>query len=460
MSESIRRRSSSRQLLQNLITVTVQRSLEDAEEVERERRRRAREKERGEESLSWSATPQHNNLTHGTEVLRSDEELKPSCCLVLDEDEGFSDWSHRLENRQEQYDCRAKEQRPSQWKPHDEEEKQQQEEEEEGWEPEQRSQASTSTPMPAEKKEARRTSYSSTVFLSQDARLQPSSSHPADRTSYLAAGTMRPCGGVRQLEGGVDQKEEGVQATRQREWRSAETTQKPTDEEEPSFTNEEKRGHRGATEEQRMSEEGSMGDRDGKGEDTNRRSAVSLSSSDGDEQLSCYGPMSPTFKKLLIQFYPDEVKSSVSPDSKCMITERTESLRKSTNVMKKTPPPLPISRIDKRLQQYTHAVEDADSLTIGAPDLINQWVRGREEGSGSRTPSKPAEIKPGDVLNKKNLWESFSDTCSPGREGKEISAGKRYKFVVTGHGKYEKVSADHDSSEDANWSALQLAEDL
>lgn len=25
--------------------------------------------------------------------------MKPSCCLGLDEDEGFSDWTHRLENR-------------------------------------------------------------------------------------------------------------------------------------------------------------------------------------------------------------------------------------------------------------------------------------------------------------------------------------------------------------------------
>lgn len=49
-------------------------------------------------------------------ILRSDEELKPSCSLGLDEDEGFSDWSHRLETRNEQEmqnGCRAKEQRPS-----------------------------------------------------------------------------------------------------------------------------------------------------------------------------------------------------------------------------------------------------------------------------------------------------------------------------------------------------------
>lgn len=75
-------------------------------------------------------------------VLRSDEELKPSCCLVLqDEDEGFSDWSHRLENRTELYDCRAKELTPStlQWKPDNEKN--------DKCHPDQSSQASTSPPI-------------------------------------------------------------------------------------------------------------------------------------------------------------------------------------------------------------------------------------------------------------------------------------------------------------------------
>lgn len=35
-------------------------------------------------------------------------------------------------------------------------------------------------------------------------------------------------------------------------------------------------------------------------------------------------------------------------------------------------------------------------------------------------------------------------------EFQDSSGGKRYKFVVTGHGKYEKVSVDDGCSEDAN----------
>ncbi|XP_040891038.1 lymphocyte-specific protein 1-like isoform X2 [Toxotes jaculatrix] len=511
MSESIRRRSSSRQLLQNLIRVTAQRSQEDAEEVERERRRRAREKQRGEGSPSWPEPPHHNNLTqHNTEL---DEELKPSCCLVLEEDEGFSDWSHRLENRNEQEvpdDCRARVRTPSvpQWKPGPEEEKQQ-EDEEQGREPERCSRPQEASTRPAEKtssnKKDVRTSYSSSVFLPQDTRLQHATGQPPDRTSYLAAGTMRPrcllhSGGAGcRVDGEVEQevlKEEEVQPSLQREWRSAEPRQSrrdegDLDEEELSFTHEEREDLHLRTEQRHREEEEeeeeeehkrSVKSRDRRSDEVNRRSAVSLcsSSSEGEELLNCYGPMSPTFKKLLIQFYPDEVNSRVSTDGQCTIVERTESLRKSTNNIKKTLPPVAVSKIHKKLEQYTHALEvssmegkaggpaltdltsptepvaskknlfeageawnqnaisvpsskDADGLKVGVAELINQWVRGSEDGSRCSSPFKPAES----------------------------SAGKRYKFVVTGHGKYEKVSVDNGCSKDVNCqSAGQLYEDL
>ncbi|TKS69495.1 Lymphocyte-specific protein 1 47 kDa actin-binding protein 52 kDa phosphoprotein [Collichthys lucidus] len=454
--------------------VTAQRSQEDAEEVERERRRRSREKERGEGGPSWPEPPQHNDLAHDTEL---DEELKPTCCLVLEEDEGFSDWSNRLENRNDQEvpdDCRARVQRPStaQWKPNPKEEKQQKDDEEEEVEEETceteqsgRSQRVSTRPpekMSNNRKEVR-TSYSSTVFLPQDTRLHHG--QPADRTSYLVAGTMKPRGACR-VDGEVQQKEqkeeEEVQAAQQTEWRSAEIEQSPTDEddqeeEELRFTHEEKedvhlsreerhREEKEEEEEHKVTEKRSTEGQ--RSEEVNRRSATSrCSSSEGDESLHCYGPMSPTFK----------------------IIERTESLKKSTNSIKKTLPPIAVSKIDKKLEQYTHALEvsskegrssiqvltdlmnptepvsskknlfeageawnqnivsmtpskDADALKVGVADLINQWVRGSEDGSRCSSPCKPAES----------------------------SSGKRYKFVVTGHGKYEKVSADSDCSEDAN----------
>ncbi|XP_031179499.2 non-muscle caldesmon-like isoform X1 [Sander lucioperca] len=527
MSEPIRRKSSSKQLLQNLISLTAQRSQEDAEEVERERRRRARETQRGEGSPSWPEPPQHNPLTHRNTEL--DEELKPRCCLVLEEDEGFSDWSHRLEGRNEQEvqdDCRARVQRPStqQWKPEPGQEKQQQgEEDEKGCEPERSSRSQEALTRPPEKMSSNR--YSSTVFLSQDARLQHAMGQPADRTSYLVAGTMRPRGGACRVDGEVEQQEQKedvkeMQATLQGEWTSAESRQSPRDkddqeEEELSFTNEEKddlhlrreeRHKEEEGEEHKMPDKSSMEGR--RSEEVSRRSATSRCSSSEGEELLNYGPMSPTFKKLLIQFYPDEVNSRVSTDGKCTIIERTESLRKSTSNIKKTLPPVAVSKIDKKLEQYTHALEvsskegrsasqllpdlmspteavsskkslfeageawnqnaitvtpskDADGLKVGVADLINQWVKGSEDGSRCSSPSRPADMKPGGVSNKKNLWVSLGDTLSSGREGKESSTAKRYKFVVTGHGKYEKVYVDNDCSEDANCqSAGQFYDDL
>ncbi|XP_017282232.1 non-muscle caldesmon isoform X2 [Kryptolebias marmoratus] len=525
MSESIKRRNSSKQLLQNLIRVTVQRSQEDAEEVERERRRRAREKQKGEGILCCSEPHRHNNVPHNTE---SDEELKPSCS-VMEEDEGFSDWSHRLENRNErevQEVCRAKGRKPS--APSGPEEKKQQKDEEEH---EGRTSDEDSTHCPEKTSSTQNTSrpsYSPCVFVSQDSRLQPSAGQAPDRTTYLAAGTMKPRGGACRMDGEVEQRikgeeeeevEEELKPTLQRE--PAETRQSSGDEdereeEELSFMKEEKkdlyimreeRDGRGEEKEEEEQSKSSAEDRRRRSEEVNSRSSGSLvSTSEGEESLNCYGPMSPTFKKLLIQFYPEEANSRVSADGKCTITERTESLRRSSNT-KKTQLPVPVSKIDKRLEQYTHALEvsskdgkpscqaltdlvspsepvtskknlfeageawnqnilsvppskDADGIKVGVADLINQWVKGGEDGSRSNSPSKPAEIRPGGVLNKKNLWENLGDTLSSTRDGKENTT-KRYKYVVAGHGKYTKVSVDNGCNEDVSCQAAgQFCEDL
>ncbi|XP_033961501.1 non-muscle caldesmon-like isoform X2 [Pseudochaenichthys georgianus] len=561
MSESIKRKSSSRQLLQNLISLTAQRSQEDAEEVERERRRRARETQRGEGSTSWPEPPQQSERTQNTEL---DGELKPRCCLVLEEDEGFSDWSHRLENRPEQDDCRARVQKPStqQRKPETGEEKQHQtgeekqhetgeekqhqtgeekqhqtgeekqhetgeekqhksdkkkqqgSEEKEGCEPGHSSRSQETSARPPEKMSSNRkevrTSYSSTVFLPQDNRSQHATGQPADRTSYLAAGTMKPRGGACRVDGELEQEEqkEEAQAALQMEQRSAETRQNPRDEddqeeEELRFTHEEKedlhhsweegpkeeeeeeedlhdsREHRRreAEEEYKLPDKRSM--ESGRIEELNRGSAASLcSSSEGKEPLN-YGPMSPTFKKLLIQFYPDEANSRVPPDSKCKIIERTESLRKSTGSIKKTLSPVAVSKIDKKLELYTHALEvaskegrsgsqvltDLTSPTEAVSSKKNLFEAGEawKQNTTSVTPSKDADGLKVGVANLINQWvkegEDGSRCSSPFRQG-ESSTGKRSKFLVMGHGKYEKVPVDS-NSEDANCqSAGQFYEDL
>ncbi|XP_051975329.1 lymphocyte-specific protein 1-like, partial [Xyrauchen texanus] len=99
MSSAIMRRNSSKQGLQNLLRVTAQRSIEDAEEIERERRRRAREAFRNQHSPSGSAGFSHDSTSPPEASLYEGElsTFKPSSPMTLDEDEGFSDWTQRLE---------------------------------------------------------------------------------------------------------------------------------------------------------------------------------------------------------------------------------------------------------------------------------------------------------------------------------------------------------------------------
>ncbi|KAI4830033.1 hypothetical protein KUCAC02_001687, partial [Chaenocephalus aceratus] len=392
-----------------------------------------------------------------------DGELKPRCCLVLEEDEGFSDWSHRLENRPEQDDCRARHK--------SDKKKQQGSEEKEGCEPGHSSRSQETSARPPEKMSSNRkevrTSYSSTVFLPQDNRSQHATGQPADRTSYLAAGTMKPRGGACRVDGELEQEEqkEEAQAALQMEQRSAETRQNPRDEDDQEEEDREHR-RREAEEEYKLRDKRSM--ESGRIEELNRGSAASLcSNSEGEEPLN-YGPMSPTFKKLLIQFYPDEANSRVPPDSKCKIIERTESLRKSTGSIKKTLSPVAVSKIDKKLELYTHALEvaskegrsgsqvltDLTSPTEAVSSKKNLFEAGEawKQNTTSVTPSKDADGLKVGVANLINQWvkegEDGSRCSSPFRQG-ESSTGKRSKFVVMGHGKYVKVPVDS-NSEDAN----------
>ncbi|XP_052050971.1 lymphocyte-specific protein 1 isoform X2 [Apodemus sylvaticus] len=145
----------------------------------------------------------------------------------------------------------------------------------------------------------------------------------------------------------------------------------------------------------------------------------------------------------------------LSPTTK--LADRTESLNRSikkSNSVKKSQPTLPISTIDERLQQYTQATESAGRTpklsrqpSIELPSMAvastkTRWETG-EVQSASKTPSCQ-DIVAGD-MSKKSLWEQkggskISSTI------KSTPSGKRYKFVATGHGKYEKVLVDEGSA--------------
>nr|XP_061790042.1 lymphocyte-specific protein 1-like isoform X3 [Nerophis lumbriciformis]XP_061831393.1 lymphocyte-specific protein 1-like isoform X3 [Nerophis lumbriciformis] len=335
MSESIRR-SSSRQLLQNLIKVTVQRSLEDAEEVERERRRKARESQREERGA----------------CLNSQQQNKQAFTIAAHEGVCMADLQVKEEEEEE---------------------------------------------------------------IQQILQREWRSDHSRSKPSY----------GDDQEEGELNLLHDKVQD------RHMEVAQKP-------------RLQRSREERSRWDEDRSVG------------SAVSVCSSEEEDALNCYGPMSPTFKKLLVQFYPEEVASRAPTDG-CVITERTESLRKSANIPKKMSQPVCVSKIDKKLQQYTHALEISSKEGRSAPqvpvDLTspalpvahtkNMFEAGEawKQNALTNTPSK--EIQLGGVLLKKNMWERFGDVESPSRNDKECSTEKRKTCVVTGHRKYDKVSDEN-----------------
>lgn len=141
------------------------------------------------------------------------------------------------------------------------------------------------------------------------------------------------------------------------------------------------------------------------------------------------------------------------------LADRTESLNRSikkSNSVKKSQPALPISTIDERLQQYTQATESAGRTpklsrqpSIELPSMAvastkTLWETGEvQTQSTSKTPSCQ-DIVAGD-MSKKSLWEQkggskISSTI------KSTPSGKRYKFVATGHGKYEKVLVDEGSA--------------
>ncbi|KAK1802106.1 hypothetical protein P4O66_004445 [Electrophorus voltai] len=184
---------------------------------------------------------------------------------------------------------------------------------------------------------------------------------------------------------------------------------------------------------------------------------LSLSSSEADEPFS---PLSPTLM--------DEDTEGLTEGYVCSISERTECLSRSvknSNSVKKTEPPMTISKIDSRLEQYNHAVElsgqearDTKQVLMdlaASPEPLaarkNLFEVGETWNQNQKVLStKPNEVKSGDVRLKKTMWETLETSSTKKPEGK-ASLGKKFKFVETGHGKYEKVLVgDSDSINHTN----------
>ncbi|XP_069821765.1 lymphocyte-specific protein 1 isoform X2 [Dendropsophus ebraccatus] len=410
MSTSLLRRDSSKKNLQNLLKLTTQWSVEDEEEAARERRRRERQQQYlGSEGQS----PEDGD---GEGCTASDEHmgLKPSGPWETEEDEGFSDWSQKLEQRK--LKAQAAEER---------EEFRQQEEEQSGVVGNAQEDAGDQQPK-AEEEEDEGTSRYEAVEVNDE----------GDTCNYEHSSHETVTSNQWETRESNDNEEEN-------------RTPSPYPREEPQSFEQER----------------------GREEDR-------------------YEPYND--QRESHRWQSEEVKSqAVSSDGEDIeditvkVTERAEVLNRSiqkSNSIKRSEPPLPINKIDDRLELYTHAIEtsskkdrlvrtpslellspadavankknlwesgevttasksspckDTEGINIGVSEMINQWGKGKSEPDQQLTSPKVPEVKPGDVLSKKSLWEQNAKSAQSNK-----SMMPKYKFVPTGHGKYEKVRVE------------------
>ncbi|XP_073514853.1 lymphocyte-specific protein 1 isoform X2 [Phyllobates terribilis] len=418
MSTSLLRRDSSKKNLQNLLKLTTQWSVEDEEEAARERRRRDRQQQ--DELGSEGQSPEDGNEEACT---ASDEQmgLKPAGAWETEEDEGFSDWSQKLEQRKQK--AQATEE-TVEFRPVGEEQS--------GFLGNADEEAGDQQPK-AEEEEDEGTSRYEAVEVNDEAD-SCSYEHSSQETSRGETLTVTS-----------------------KQWALSEYND---DEEDIRASS-----------------------------PYLREEALNLEE-DGGRENDTFKPYNDQSESYSERWRSEDLKGQpVSSDGEdnednitVKVTERAEVLNRSiqkSNSIKRSEPPLPIHKIDDRLEQYTHAIEtssktgrlvrqpsleilspadavsskknmwesgevttasklspckDTEGINIGVSDMINQWGKGKSETDSNAASPKVTEVKPGEVLSKKSLWEQNSKSV---QSNKSVMA--KYKFVPTGHGKYEKV---------------------
>ncbi|KAM5138905.1 lymphocyte-specific protein 1 isoform 2-T2 [Mantella aurantiaca] len=401
-------RKDSKKSLQNLLRLTTQWSVEDEEEAARERRRRERQQQLGSEGQSPDDLDEENCTQTDNHV-----GLKPAGPWETEEDEGFSDWSQKLEQRRLRGAAQAAEERE---------------------EPR----------VTGEEQTEQTTATMEFQTYNTDAQVQEEDEGTTRNEEVEATYELEPC-------------TEETEAISYSQWETREIN------------------------------------------DENRTPSPRVPERvvEGQEEEERYMPTRDLREEYENRWAPDEVEGgrrSVSSDGEegddaitVKVTERAEILNRSiqkSNSTKRSEPPLPIHKIDDRLEQYTHAIEtstkqgrlvrqpslellsptdavsniknrwetgdvtaatkaspckDTEGIAIGVSDMINQWGKGKPELEGQASPPKLTEVKPGDVLSKKSLWEQGSKS---GQMNKNATSTKKYKYVPTGHGKYEKILVD------------------
>ncbi|NXE94160.1 LSP1 protein, partial [Menura novaehollandiae] len=330
--------------------LTAQWSVEDEEEAARERRRREREKQlrsQAEEGLNGTVSCSESAAL----AQENHYDFKPSRTSELEEDEGFSDWSQKLEQR--------KQRSPRQLY-----------EEEDG-------------------------GVREAEVKMEQIQLDQESLEEIREENVVIREEERLC----QEEEEVQEQEEGEQAEQE------EKKRRRNDEEKEEETPEK------------------------------RQKAPSLASLEEEELCSDHTAV-----------------------CSMKITDRTESLNRSiqkSNSIKKTQPPLPVSKIDDRLEQYTQAIEtstkapkpvrppslDLPTTSMMVASTKSLWETGEVTAQSAVKPPPCKDIVAGDIVSKRSLWEQKGNP-KPESNIKSVPSGKKYKFVATGHGQYKKVLID------------------
>ncbi|NWU93090.1 LSP1 protein, partial [Upupa epops] len=329
--------------------LTAQWSVEDEEEAARERRRREREKQlrsQAEESLNGTVSCSES----ASPAQESHYDFKPSGTSELEEDEGFSDWSQKLEQRKQR--------------------------------------------SPRQSYQEEDGGMSEAEVKLEQIQLDQENPEEIGAKDVVTGEEERLC----QDEEQVQQQEEQERAKQ-----------------------EEKKRRRNEDEEETREK---------------RQKAPSPASLEEEEEQQC---------------------SDQSAVCSVKITDRTESLNRSvqkSNSVKKSQPPLPVSKIDDRLEQYTQAIEtstkapkpvrqpllDLPTTSMMVASTKTLWETG-EVASQLAVKSLPCkDIVAGDIVSKRSLWEQKGS--SKPETNIKAAPGKRYKFVATGHGQYKKVLID------------------
>ncbi|KAL8169965.1 UNVERIFIED_CONTAM: hypothetical protein K2H54_060759 [Gekko kuhli] len=336
---------------------------------------------------------------------------KPSGTSELEEDEGFSDWSQKLEQRRQRWAAEGAQdgERICQWR------------DAQQAAPEQWEERSPRHSYPEEESGLREAEDKlEQIHLEQEPDSPTVIRFGCGPSSFLKFVPASPSFDQSETEAELEGQRKLSEVVDVREENQGVTQENDHEEEEEEKQEEKKR--------RRDEEEKAPG---------KRQRAPSISSLEEEGQP----PLSPTMK----------------------ITERTESLNRSierSNSVKKTQAPLPVSKIDDKLEQYTHAIETssktpkpARQLSIDLPansavvaSTKSLWETGEVavQSPVRTTPCK--DIVAGDILSKRSLWEQ-KETTDPDGSAKVKLPGKKYKYVATGHGQYKKVLVDDEDTE-------------